>query len=80
MTFVVLALPCNKQIHTRVSARHNDQYQADTRATIALLTMRLWRLLGSRRSLNMLKPERIDPELFGSPMVLPHLTQPVCFN
>ena len=78
--FVVLGLPCNKQTHTRVSARHIDQYQADTRATIALLTMPLLRLQEARKSLNMLKLERTDPELFGSPMVLPHLIQPACFN
>ena len=78
--FVVLGLPCNKQTHMRVSARHTDRCQADTRATIALLTMPLWRLLEVRKSLNMLKLERTDPELFGSPMVLPHLIQPACFD
>lgn len=80
MMFVVLALQCNKQTHTRVSARHTDRYQADMRATIALLTTPLWRLLEVRKSLNMPKPELTDPGLFGSPMVLPHLIQPACFN
>ena len=78
--FVVPGLLCNKQTHTKVSVRHNGQYQADMRATIVLHTMPLWRLLAFQRSLNMLKPERTGPVLFGLPMVLLHLIQVVCFN
>ena len=80
MMFVVPELLCNKQTHTKVLPRHNGQYQADTRETIALPMMPLWRLLESQRSLNTLKPERTDPGLFGSPMVLLHLIQLVCFK
>ena len=80
MMFVVLGPLCNKQTHTKVSARHNDQYQVDTRATIALLTMPLSRPLEVRKRLNMLKPERTDPGLCESRMALLLPTQVVCSN
>jgi len=84
MRFVVLGPAYNKQTHTKVSTRHNDQYQVGMRVTIALLTMLLWRLLEVRRrlrkSLNTAKLELTGPGLYESPMVLLPLTQVACFD